>query len=80
MALHPAFNRKNAGSSPVDPKLGVNMEKELRNLVTYLRRKASNEYKKVKNDETHYQGMCKGLALGYDEAASRLKKILDNKD
>jgi hypothetical protein len=51
-------------------------EKALRNLVKQLRRKASIEWKRVGNETTRYQGMCKGLSLGYTEAANKIDKIL----
>lgn len=54
------------------------LEKELRKLVKNLRRQASVEYKKVKNDATHYEGMCKGMYLGYEEAANRLLRIISD--
>lgn len=53
------------------------MDKELINLVRLLRRKATLEYKKVKNDTSHYEGMCKGMFLGYEEAAKRLNDIIN---
>jgi hypothetical protein len=54
------------------------LEKELRKLVKSLRRQASVEYKKVKGDTTHYEGMCKGMYIGYEEAANRLMRIISS--
>ena len=54
----------------------MDLNDRLKKLVTKLRRKASIERKKVNNDSSHYEGMCKGLWLAYDEAASEIKKLL----
>jgi hypothetical protein len=48
----------------------------LKRLSKKLKRKASIEMKKVKNDITHYEGMCKGMWIGYNESATEIDKIL----
>jgi hypothetical protein len=50
--------------------------KKLKNLVSLLRRKATKELKKVKSDISHYEGMCKGMYIGYEEAANKIAQIL----
>lgn len=52
------------------------MEKALKNLVKQLRRKATQNWNKVGNDSTYYEGVCKGMYIGYVDAASRLEKII----
>ena len=56
--------------------MNKDLEKELTNLVKLLRRKATIEAKRIGNDSSHYEGMCKGMYIGYEEAASRLAKII----
>jgi len=52
------------------------MEAELKRLVKLLRRRATIEGKKVKNDLTHYEGMCKGMSIAYETSANEILKIL----
>ena len=48
----------------------------IRNLKKQLRRKATIEAKKIKNESTYYDEMRKGQLIGYEEAANRIEEIL----
>jgi hypothetical protein len=52
------------------------MDKDLKKLITLLRRRATIEGKRVKDDLTHYEGMCKGLSIAYETSANEIEKIL----
>lgn len=52
------------------------MEKQLCNLSKKLKRKATIERKRIGNDFSHYEGMCKGLWLAYEEAAKEIDRII----
>lgn len=49
---------------------------QLKKLKATLLRLAAKEAKHIGDDLTHYQGMEKGMWLGYKDSAHRLDKVI----